>query len=214
VDYDGDSNTTDSSRQIRKENPSVSVAAPRDIFGEGAYFTDFNASFDNLVTGNRRRPQSSFRAKFHAGGNENFQFSRSSRLGSRSGFDQYVYDDGNRQYVLNQNLDYSYDTFRWFKANASWGLTFQQGVKAPPVQGDNQSYRQSFSYGAELTNRESWRWRLSSGFDLRHLPSRSYPSPNPLSSAFNWTPTRLSLQHNTGYDPRERRWQNTNITAT
>jgi len=201
-DLDKDKNRTaqDQNRQIHEEFPSIQIGLPRDLLGKNNYFNSFQINLDNLVTGTRRRPEAAFRTKISASGSSTAHYGRSSTLGTRLGLSQYWYDDGNAQYIIQPNVTYNYDSFNGWRFGATYDLQFQQGVRNPPVSGDAQRYRQSFDYNAELTNYRSWRWRLSSGFDLTHEPYTPTADPNdvrwysprPLSSTFTWDPNRTA----------------------
>lgn len=208
IDYDRERNTTDNNVQVRKELPSLEITLPRDLFNDGAYFTDFKLNFDNLVTGRRRAPESSFRSHIGIGGRDRVQFSRGSNLDTSLSFDQFWYDDGNAQYVLSPRVSYSYDSFTWWRFDAGWNLTYRQGVRNPPVQGDRRTYQQGANYGFTFTNRHSWRWRLSGGYnfaDWRH---------NPVTSNFSWDPNRVfGMTHTVSYDIERKRFTPSRLTA-
>jgi hypothetical protein len=225
TDLDGDKNRTsqDQNRAVREEYPSIQIGLPRDLLGDGAFFNSFQINLDNLVTGTRRRPESAFRAKFAANGNETTRYGSGSVLTTRLGLAQYLYDDGNAQYTIAPNVGYTYDSFNGWKFGANYDLQFQQGVRNPPVQGDAVRYRQSFQYNAELTNYRSWRWRLSSGFDLAHQLYAPTPDPNdvrdwtpsPLSSTFTWDPNdTASFAHNISYNLLTKSWGPTRLGLT
>lgn len=191
IDFDGNANTTDRNVQVRKELPSLQVTLPRDLINDGAYFTNFRVNVDNLVTGRRSLPESSLRGTIDVAGQDTIDFSKSSRLSSNSSFEQDWYDDGNAQYIIQQGLNYTYNTYSWFQATAGWNMTFHQGVKEPPVQGDRRTYSQRSSYSFIFTNRKSWRWTLRGGYDfgaMRH---------NPVSSTYDWDPNRTFGMTNT-----------------
>ncbi len=209
IDYDRDTNTHDNNTSIRKELPSVQVDAPRDLFNDGAYFNSFKISFDNLVTGQRRNPDSAFRFTATVGGGERFELSRASNLDTHVTFQQYAYDDGNAQYVLNPSATYVYDPRSWWKVDVRWNLTYQQGVKDPPVSGDRRTYQQSLSYGLTMTNRRSWGWQLRSGYTF------SSWQQNPITSTFNWDPNRtFGLTQTMSYNPRTNQFSPSRITGT
>lgn len=184
IDFDHERNTTDQNVSVNKEIPSLSIALPRDLLGDGAYFNDFKLEFNNLVTGRRRDPASIFRAKVSVGGNDRISFSRSSNLNTRLNFDQFWYDDGNAQYSLRPSMDYSYETFKWLRVNAGWNMTFRQGVREPPVASDRTTYSQSASYSMEFTNQRSWRGRLSGGYNIND------DRFSPISASLEWDPNK------------------------
>jgi len=184
IDFDRDRNTTDNKVTINKDLPSLEVTLPRNLFNDGAYFNDFHVELGNLVTGQRRTPESIFRARVHAGGSDQLRFSHSSNLSTNASFDQYWYDDGNAQYAIRSGLTYSYDTYGWFRFDSGWNLNFHQGVRAPPVPTDRQSYSQYANYKFTFTNRRSWRWQLSGGYALDRDTLQS------ISSTFEWDPNR------------------------
>jgi hypothetical protein len=209
IDFDGDSNTTDRNIQVRKELPSLQITLPRDLINDGAYFTTFRVNLDNLVTGRRSRPESSLRGNIDLGGQDSLEFSRSSRVSANSTFQQYWYDDGNAQYVLQQSLNYRYDTFDWVQFEAGWNLTYRQGVREPPVQGDRRTYQQRANYGFTFSNRKSWRWRLRGGYDFGNFRH------NPISSTFDWDPNRtFGITNTFTYDVRNRRFQPLHTVAS
>jgi hypothetical protein len=186
IDWDRERNTTDNNVSINKELPSLSLTLPRDWLGDGAYFNRFSLDLNNLVTGRRRSPESIFRAKASVGGSDRVTFSRASNLDTALDFDQYWYDDGNRQYSIRPRLTYSYDTFDWFKFDASWNMAFRQGVKEPPVANDRTTNTQNMNYGLTFTNRRSWRSQLRGGYDIKG------DRFSPISVEFNWDPNRVS----------------------
>ncbi|MDQ3023155.1 MAG: hypothetical protein M3R04_02025 [bacterium] len=219
TDLDGEKNRTaqDQNRAIREELPSISIGLPPDLLGKGNFFNSFQINLDNLVTGTRRRPEAAFRAKFAMNGSELTEFSRSSKLNTRLGLAQYLYDDGNAQYVISPNAQYSYDSFNGWRFGANYDLQFQQGVRNPPVQGDAVRYRHGFDYNVEMTNYRSWRWRINSGFDLTHTPYTATPdilddkrwyTPRPVSSTFTWDPNATaSFSHTLSYDVLSDTWR-------
>ncbi len=185
IDWDRDRNTTDNNVSINKELPSFQLTLPRDWLGDGAYFNRFSLDLNNLVTGRRRSPESIFRAKIGVGGSDRVSFSRSSNLDTALDFDQYWYDDGNAQYSVRPRLTYSYDTFDWFKLDASWNWAFRQGVKEPPVANDRTTTTQNMTYGMTFTNRRSWRWQLRGGYDIEG------DRFSPISTEFSWDPNKV-----------------------
>jgi hypothetical protein len=196
IDYDRDNNTRDNNTQIRKELPTVEINAPRDLINDNAYINQFKLNFDNLVTGRRRDPDSSFRAMATVGGGDRFEFSRSSSLDTRFTFKQYAYDDGNSQYVMMPNASYVFDPHTWWKFDAGWNMTYRQGVKQPPVSGDRTAYYQSGNYGLTMTNHRSWNWQLRTGYNLAE------GEHNAITSTFNWDPNKtFGLTHTLSYNP-------------
>jgi hypothetical protein len=196
IDYDRERYTRDNNVTIRKELPSVEINAPRDLINDGAYLNQFKLNFDNLITGRRRSPDSSFRAMATIGGGDRYEFSRSSSLDTRLLFQQYAYDDGNAQYVLSPNSSYVYDPHSWWRFDAGWNLTYQQGVRDPPVSGDRRTYQQSANYGMTMTNHRSWNWQLRTGYNL------TGGEHNAITSTFNWDPNKtFGLTHTMSYSP-------------
>jgi hypothetical protein len=184
IDFDRDRNTTDNKVSIRKELPSLEVTLPRNLFNDGGYFNDFHVELGNLVTGQRRSPETIFRAHVRAGGSDQLRFSHSSNLSTNAAFDQYWYDDGNAQYTIGTGLNYSYDTYNWFRFDSGWNLNYRQGVRLPPVPGETTSYHQNATYRFTFTNRRSWRWQLSGGYSLDR------DTLNSISSSLEWDPNR------------------------
>ena len=208
IDFDRNNNTRDNNTTIRKELPSVEIEAPRDLFNDGAYVTQFKLSLDNLVTGRRRNPDTSFRMLATVGGGDRFQFSRSSSLDTRFTFNQYAYDDGNAQYVLSPSVSYVYDPYSWWRFDSRWNLTYQQGVREPPVTGDRRTYQQSIGYGLTMTNHRSWSWQLRTGYNFTNWQH------NPITSTFNWDANRtFGLTHTLSYTPRTNTWSPSRLTG-
>ena len=208
IDFDRERNTTDNNIQIRKEMPSLEITLPRDLINDGAYFNTFKVSMENLVTGRRRSPEKSFRTYVSVGGRDRLEFSHSSSLDTSMNFEQFWYNDGNAQYVLQPRASYIYDTYRGFRFDAGWNLTFRQGVRNPPVQGDRRTYQQTANYGFTFTNQRSWRWRLAGGYNFVNWQH------NPVTSNFTWDPNRVfGLTHTVSYNIETRRFTPERITA-
>lgn len=184
IDYDQDNNTTDRNRNIRKELPSLEIRLPQDLFNDGAYFNNFTINIENLVTGRRRTPESSFRAKISARGQDRTELSHSSFFNTSLSAEQYWYDDGNAQYTLQPRFNYSYNPKSWWKFGANWSMQYRQGVRLPPVQGDRKTYFNRGGINFSMSNYRSWRWELRSGYDFRDH------STSPVSSKIYWDPNR------------------------
>lgn len=198
IDYDQDDNTTDRNRNIRKELPSLEIRLPRDLFNDGAYFNNFTINIENLVTGRRRTPESSFRGKVSARGQDRVDFSPSSFVNTNLSAEQYWYDDGNAQYTLQPGFRYSYKPKSWWQFGAGWNMLYRQGVRLPPVQGDRKTYSNRSNFNFTMSNYRSWRWDLGSGYDFRNH------STNPVRSKFSWDPNRtFGLSQSMTYNLRQ-----------
>ncbi len=168
MDLDGDRFTDDNMQQINALRPGFQLQFNRSAFGKDPVINGATFSLDNVL--DRRRndttTESALRFKFNTRASRTFSNSETTFSPSID-FTQYMYGDGNAQYLLNPSATLRYTNNEWFDFDFQWARSIAQGVKQPPVRSDRLSSRHSSTFGMDFYNERWWKVSFRSSYDLR-----------------------------------------------
>gem|GEM_PF-2131419 len=169
IDLDGDRYTKDNRIPVNNVKPGLKLHFPRTTFSPNSPITDLDLELENVTKKLRDETDIGPTVRFKADTGLARSFGEShagARLSPSLNFAQYMYSDGNAQYVLSPSARLDYDDRRWLKGNFSWGRTVQHGVKNPPVRGEAIRSRNNANFSLNFYQEPVWDWRLSSSYDF------------------------------------------------
>ena len=186
IDLDGDRYTKDDRMPVNNIQPGLKLNFPRTTFSQNSPFTGLHLELAKVTKKLRNETDIHpiLRFKADTGLSRSFGQSRGTRFSPSLKFTQYMYGDGNAQYVLSPSATLNYDDRRWFKSNFSWSRSVQHGVKNPPVRGEAIRSRHSANFNIQFYQEPVWDWKLSSSYNFMSrrwgtLNSTMHLDPNP-----------------------------------
>ncbi len=168
MDLDGNRYTGDDLQQISALRPGFQIQFNRSAFGNNSILNGATFSLDNVL--DRRRNDTTtgpvLRFKFNTRASRTYSNSETTFTPSLE-FTQYMYGDGNAQYLLNPSFSLRYTNNEWFSYDLQWTRSIAQGVKIPPVRSDRLVSRHNSTFGMDFYHDRWWKVAFRSSYDFR-----------------------------------------------
>jgi len=167
IDLDGDKFKGDDRYSVRSRKPGLELTFPRSTFGKNSFIDRLAINIDNITDKLRNEKEKEPVIRMKLDTNLSKQLSDApARLSTSLGFTQYMYDDGNAQYIMRPGVRFDYNKGDWFKFNFSWDRTVQHGVKNPPVRGEAVRSRGDSTFGMDFIGAPIFRLSLRSSYNF------------------------------------------------